>query len=327
MRRIVCLTIITLLLMSPMALSFTARSVRGQGSLLNSMWVSPSTVSYSTDNASVGTLFNLTVWANMENGTFDWQVTMNFTASVFQEVACGYTAGTTSEYFAGHTIVGPAPVVDQNAGSVEFGESLLGFNDYVPEENASLMYVEFNITSVPNATSGPFTGFFDINYTGTTGTFFDDVNGNTIVSAANLYDATYVLFYAAPPTISSWTQIPDIIHVNDSEPVVVSVKVTDNSGTGIANVTLVYSPDGWINNSTVAMTLNGTTGLYDGTIPGYIGGTVVYYVIQAYDNSGGFNVIGAYYTVIPEYTVLSLLLIMIAMLAVAMMIALKKHGK
>jgi len=295
--------------------------------LLDSMWVSPSAVNYSTNNATVGTLFNLTVWANMENGTYDWQVTMNFDAAVFQEVAAGYSAGATSAYFAGHQTIPVTPVVDNVGGSILFGESLIGATDYVPEENASLMYAEFNITTMPTTTTPSYFGVFDINASGTTGTFFDDVYGNTIVSAANLYDANFTLSLAVPPTISSVTQVPDVNNVNDSEAVAVSANVTDNSGTGIANVTLVYSCNGWTNNFTVAMSLNSTTGLYDGTIPGYIGGTVVYYVIQAYDYSGGFNVRGEYYTVIPEYTVLSLLLIMIAMLAVAILIARKKHGK
>ncbi|MGD0160483.1 MAG: hypothetical protein ABSB89_09325 [Candidatus Bathyarchaeia archaeon] len=321
------IAIIGLMLFLVMA---STNSVRAQSYPLDSMWVSPSTVSYSTDNASVGTLFNLTVWANMENGTYDWQVTMNFDASVFQEVACGYTAGTTSEYFAGHTIVGPSPVVDNVLGSIEFGESLLGISDYVPEENASLMYAEFNITSMPNAANPtPITGIFDINATGLAGTFFDDVNGNTIISAANLYDASFTLSYAPAPTINSVTQVPDVNSVNDSEAVVVSANVTDNSGAGIANATIIYETAvNWITNYTAPMTLNATTGLYDGTIPGYIGGTVVTYVVDVYDNNGGFTESSPYQnTVIPEYAVLSLLFIMIAMLAVAITIARKKHGK
>ncbi len=94
---------------------------------------------------------------------------------------------------------------------------------------------------------------------------------------------------AVPPTIRNISQVPDVNSVNDSQAVAVSANVTDNSGTGFANVTLVYSPDGWTINSTAAMTPNGATGLYGGTIPGFLSGTVVYYVIQAYDNSGGFT--------------------------------------
>jgi len=94
---------------------------------------------------------------------------------------------------------------------------------------------------------------------------------------------------AVPPTIRNISQVPDVNSVNDGEAVAVSANVTDNSGTGIMNVTIIYSPDGWTINSTVAMALNSITGLYDGIIPGFLAGTIVYYVIQAYDNHGGFT--------------------------------------
>jgi hypothetical protein len=317
-----------LMLMLFMVLA-SANNVRAQPYPLNSMWVSPPTIAYSTNNASVGTLFNITVWANMQNSTYDWEVNMTFAASVFQEVACGYTNGATSAYFTGHTTVPVAPVVDNVVGTILFGESLIGATDYVAEENASLVYAEFNITQMPT-TSTPITGLFDINSTGTAGTFFDDTTGTTINDASNLYDASFTLSYVALPTISSVTQVPGTTHVNDSQSVIVSANVTDTSGTGIANVTVVYTTAyGWVANYTAPMTLNATTGLYDGTILGHAGGTVVSYVIQAYDNGGGFTESSPYqtYTVIPEYAVVSLMLIMIAMLAVAITIARKKHAK
>jgi hypothetical protein len=326
------LSAIAILMLMLFMVMASAGNVRAQQSMpLDSMWVSPSAINYSTNNATVGTLFNLTVWANMENGTYDWQVTLNFDASVFQEVAAGYSAGTTSAYFATHQTIPVTPVVDNVGGSILFGESLIGSTDYVPEENASLMYAEFNITSMPTTTT-PITGIFDINATGLTGTFFDAANGTTVASPANLYDASFTLSVAVPPTISSITQVPDVNSVNYSEAVAVSANVTDNSGTGIANATIVYSNDTWATNSTAAMTLNSTDGLYYGTIPGYPYNTTINYVIDAYDNSGGFsesmvNTTYGTYTVLPEYAALSFLLIIIAMLAVAIVIARKKHGK
>ncbi len=327
-RKTVSSLMLFLLLASMLASTLiSANSVRAQSMPLDSMWVSPSTIAYSTNNASVGTLFNFTVWANMDNDTYEWQVTMNFNASIFQEVACGYSAGATSAYFAGHQTVPVTPVVDNVGGSILFGESLSGATDYAPEENASLMYVEFNITTMPTTTTLSYNGVFDIN---ATGTFFDDTNGNTIVSPANLYGASFTLSLAVPPTISSITQAPDVNNVNPNEAVTVSANVTDNSGTGIANVTIVYSNDLWTTNSTAAMTLNSTTGLYDGTIHGFLAGTSVWYVIRTYDNSGGFTESSitstyGYYSALPEYSAPTLLLIMIAMLAVAILVVRKKQ--
>jgi len=294
---------------------------------LDSMWVAPTNLTLTTNNATVGTLFNMTVWAYCENGTYDWQVTLNFSAAVFQCIEAGYSAGATSAYLAGHVTIPITPVIDNFAGSVLFGESLLGATDYLPQNDTTLMYAEFNVTSMATSANPKISGLFDINATGGQGTFFENASG-TVVPDSNIYDASFTMLYTPLPTISDWSQTPITSQVNDSESVAVSANVTDNSGTGISNVTLVYSTDGFTTNSTAAMTLNSTTGLYEGTIPGYPGGTVVSYAIDVYDNAAGFIEYappGVPYTVVPEYVALSLLLIMVAMLAVAITIARKKH--
>lgn len=304
-----------------------ANNVRAQSYPLDSMWVSPPAINYNQFNASVGTLFNVTIWAYMENSTYTWQATLHFNPSVFQEVNTGYSAGGTSEFFAGHTTIPVSPVIDNVNGMVQSGESLLGSIDFEPQKNASLMFVEFNVTAMPNATTTPFTGLFDINATGLVDTFFLDTNGNTIISESNLYDATYTLTYAPPPpTIGTATKVPTI--VNDSQVVTVSVNVTDNSGTGIKNVTLVYSKDGYVTNYTTPMTLNATTGLYNGTIPGYPMGTTVKYDTKAYDNAGNFaEKDQTPYAVVPEFSSVALLLMMMSISAAAVLIARRKHSR
>ena len=205
-----------LLLGSMLASTFTV--THAQTYPLDSMWVSPSAINYNQYNASVGTLFNVSVWASMENGTYDWQVTMHFNATVFQEVNTWYSAGASSAFFAGHTTVAIWPVVNNTAGTDELVESLIGVT-YAPQTNASLLIVEFNITSMPTATSGPLTGLFDINATGTAGTFFRDWDENNIVSAANLYDATYTLaqvseLVATIATNCTWVYQGRTVYVN-----------------------------------------------------------------------------------------------------------------
>jgi len=314
----------------------SANNVRAQSNVLDSIWVTPSTINFNQHNATVGTLFNLTVWAYVENDSYTWQTNMTFDPTVFQEVATGLTAGVTSNYFAGlGATVAPPPVINNNSttppGFVLSGESLLT-SPYAPQNNASLTWIEFNITKMPTPTNPtPITGVFDINGSSIAGpgTFFDDPNLNSLVNASNIFDASYTLSYLPPPTIGVPTQVPGTTNVNDSVPVIVSANVTDNSGTGINYSQIVYSTDGWTTNNTVTMTLNSTTGLYDGTIPGEVGGTVVDYVVQAYDNSGGFSTSTPYstYQVVPEFTVLALLLVMIATLGLTALIARKKRGK
>jgi parallel beta-helix repeat protein len=218
---------VALLLASALMVTLNVQPIKAESDTtypLNSMWVSPSTINYDQNNASVGTLFNLTVWAYMQNGTYDWQVMLDFDASVFQEVACGYTDGATSAYFAGHTTLSVSPFVDNVQGSILFGESLIGTTDYVPQNNASLMYAEFNITNWPTA---PINSTFSINSMGTLGTFFEDTNGNTINSASNLYDATLTLTFPVPPPT------PPTIYINadgsitpPGAPIVISDNIT-----------------------------------------------------------------------------------------------------
>jgi hypothetical protein len=284
MRRIVSWMIMVLLLLATVTLSFNFKPVRGQGPLVNSIWVSPSTLDYSTQNSSVGTLFDVTVWANCQNGTYDWQVTMNFDASLFHEVACGYTDGATSAYFAGHTTIPLPPVIDNAGGSILFGECLLGPYNYLPEENASLMYAEFNITSMPTTTT-PFTGLFDINATGTSGTFFDDTNGNNVVSASNLYDASFTLSYLGPPGLSVnsiWVSPSTIAYS------------TENAGVGtLFNVTVWACCQNGTYGWQVTMNFNPSVfqcvavGYTDGATSAYFAGHKTVPVSPEIDNVGG----------------------------------------
>ena len=110
--------------------------------------------------------------------------------------------------------------------------------------------------------------------------------------------------------------------------VTVSVNVTDNpGGSGVKNVTLSYT----VNNATwndVSMSLNATSGLWAGIIPGQINGTLVQYKIRAFDNAGNLAInsnAGAYfsYLVIPEFT--PIMLIMLLTIQTAVVIAVRKR--
>jgi hypothetical protein len=124
---------------------------------------------------------------------------MTWNASVFQCWGAGYTDGTTSVYFKGHTTVPTIGMVNNN-GSIGLGEGLIG-NDYAPEENASLMYVEFNITTMPTASTPLYNGAFNISAT---------INGN-MMNSSNVYGATCALTYATIVPEFPVSLIPTII--------------------------------------------------------------------------------------------------------------------
>lgn len=109
------------------------------------------------------------------------------------------------------------------------------------------------------------------------------------------------------------------------------MNVTD-SLSGVGNLILSYN----INNSStwtyITMTLNVTSGLYEGIILGQQADTLVKYKIIAYDNAGNHVVEdndGQYYvyTVVPEFPSLIILLALMAFLAYFLNVAKKKLGR
>jgi len=305
-----------------------------------SFYVNPSSESFYTSSAHVGTLFNVTVITAAPNGTAAWSVQVGFNASQLQVAAAGFTDGATSMLFAGHSSTPAGPIIDNvgttagypGVGSVEMGETLLG-TDSVNASTATLAWMTFNVTAAP--TSGNFTCLIDPGFglqPGVAETYIILQSPSTAyptgeIDSPNTAPCTYTLEHASttPPTISSVTQVPTI--VNDSVQVSVTANITDNSGTGLQNATLLYSTDNatW---TPVTMSVNGA-GLYGANIPGEPAGTTVYYEIQAYDNAG--NMYAQYetsYTVVPEFANIALLVIMmVVVLASAVLITLKKRGR
>jgi hypothetical protein len=292
-------------------LAVSTNSVHAQVSHpLDSFWVDPAAANFDSNNASVGTRFNVTMWAYMEANTFAWQVTITFDPTLLQEVATGYTGTSTSQFFVGHVTQPTPPVVDNTAGTVLLGESLLGADAVTTTQNASLMWTEFEISQAPNATNGPFTCVLGINSSDT-----KFLNTDVMTITTTNFDGAYSFTYAAavPLAIQSATQVPDKTNVLDDEDVVVSANVTGGTG-GVAVVTLSYSTDNVAFTNTTT-TLNSTTGLWDGTIPGYAAGTTVYYKIIAKDGAGNYAVKtdSYFYDVVPEFTSVLIIVMLIAM--------------
>jgi hypothetical protein len=307
-----------------------ASSVCAQGTMHNpnSMWIDPEAISFNEYNAAVGTRFNVTAWVNVDNASFNWEVTMLFNTTLLQATRAGLTAGSTSQFYAGHSTFSPGAVIDNATGSVLIGETLLADDSGAPG-NGSLAWFEFEIIAAPNSTVTSLTCALDIS--DTDNNFILWADGATPIPTTN-YGATYTFSYitdTTPPTIADPTQVPAIDSVVDGQAVTVSVNVTDNvGGSGVANVILSYSTD----NSTftnVTMTLNAQTGLWDSVIPGKVAGTTVYYNIIAYDSAGNYavnsNVGNWNYTVIiPEFTSSVLMIVMLAAVTSAVLLMRKK---
>jgi hypothetical protein len=163
-------TLITVIVLSATPMMMSAKA-QPWPPVSPSFWVSPETETFLPANASVGTLFNVTVWAAAVNGTAAWGVQLGFNVSQLQVVTAGFSAGATSQLFASHSSTTLGPVIDNigqahfpetgytGVGSVEMAETLLG-TDYIDAANASVFYVTFNVTAAP-APGQTFTSLID----------------------------------------------------------------------------------------------------------------------------------------------------------------------
>lgn len=124
-----------------------------------SFYVVPAAESFNTGNGSLGTLFNVTVWAACPNGTNTWSVELGFNASQLEVVGVGFTNVATSMLFKGHSTIPLGPIIDNTGGSVTISETLLG-NDYIGASTNSLFYVTFRIALV-SATGQTLTSLID----------------------------------------------------------------------------------------------------------------------------------------------------------------------
>ncbi|MGD0029519.1 MAG: CARDB domain-containing protein [Candidatus Bathyarchaeia archaeon] len=169
----------------------------------NAMWIEPFLV-FNTAHGFVGQTFNITVWMNITENVFAYQVGLRYNRTQLECTGAGYTATATgrSQFFAGHSTQSPPPVIDGGLlgnGSVLGFESLLGSDQINGPSFASLMWVEFQILIVP--ASGNLTSTFDITSTYASGdTFVLDPSLSSI--NITLYNANYTFIGPSGLTLS-----------------------------------------------------------------------------------------------------------------------------
>jgi hypothetical protein len=137
-------------------------------------------------------------------------------------------------------------------------------------------------------------------------------------------NSTFTLLDVTPPAISDITQNPPSNSVSPDQSVTVYANVSDLNS-GLKKVTLSYRDSinndlkwsAWTNITMKPTVLN----TFNGNIPGFPYGTLVQYMIFAYDNSNNSAIAdnaGGYYvyTVIPEFNLIVLPLFIITLFAV-----------
>jgi hypothetical protein len=124
-----------------------------------SMYLVPATETFTTSNASVGTLFNVTCWINVNQTSTGWSAALTFDPTILQVVTGAFTGSGESQWLQSSgipttSIIAEPPYWNNTDGTVGepngFGET--AYAPYTATSNTgSLFTIEFNITQAPSA--------------------------------------------------------------------------------------------------------------------------------------------------------------------------------
>ncbi len=110
----------------------------------DSLWIEPS----ATSVQAAGEKFNLTVWLNITDECFAWQLKILFNSTYCDVSRVGYTNGEKSDFFSDHTTITIAPIIESSQGYVIAGETLLE-NNTRTSGYGSLIWIEFSMKTLP----------------------------------------------------------------------------------------------------------------------------------------------------------------------------------
>jgi hypothetical protein len=231
--------------MEPSVLTREIYSQSSEPHNADAMWVEPATMNLT----AIGQTFNVTIWVNITEDVFGWSVGLLYNRTYLECTAAKYSAGATSELFAGHSTAAAPLIIDTSYlgnGSVLATESLLD-DDFISGPcNGTLMNATFQVVSIPAANQ---TLTFDITSTYPSDTWVDDPSLTSLTLTT--YDAYYTI---VPPP--GWTltvfsahdspspSVGDHVYANDSS-------VTCNVTSPVVEAGVSYTCTGWTGTGSV----------------------------------------------------------------------------
>jgi hypothetical protein len=169
----------------------------------DAMWIEPSQNAFSPSNASVGYMFNITVWLNITSAdVFGYQVALHYNRTQLKATRSGFTAKSTSDFMTGHSTQQAGPDIDTSSlgnGSVLAFESCKGDDFIAAPHLGSLIWIEFQIILAPSS-GQTLTSTFDITTeTAKDKNWVQDFNLVPITLAVS--DGFYTFTSGAPPPV------------------------------------------------------------------------------------------------------------------------------
>jgi len=159
----------------------------------NAIWIKPSFEDLT--HYAIGQKFKVEVWLNLTVASCAWQICLIYDKTILNARRCGYTAGTTSQFFEWLSTVPVEPLfgdVNETDAYILCGECLVGLVEREPGYG-SLCWVEFEIVNRPPE---PYQDYLELG-TFIHETFVLDPEGNEI--PITRYHCVYG-FGISPPT-------------------------------------------------------------------------------------------------------------------------------
>jgi hypothetical protein len=172
----------------------------------NAMWFEPSAVYFDTGNATIGTRFNVTVWLNISAsqnyvGVFGYQLQFLYDNVNLDYVTSDYAfvSGGPSDFFTGHQVQ-TAQSIDELTGTIQYYESCKGSDNVSVPRVGSLVWIEFEILTIPakGLTIGPST--FDMTSQTPANNWVKGLDSSSALVSIDFtaYDATYTFEWKKP---------------------------------------------------------------------------------------------------------------------------------
>lgn len=159
------------------------------------MWPMPQTLTFNTDTTNIGDKFNVTIHVSTTGPSYTWQVKVNFNPAQIHAVRADYTGVGKSLFFTGHGTIPVSATIDNTAGFVVHGESLVGADSVPATADSTLIWIEFEIVAAPP--SGSITSQITVD-TDNSNTFILDPDLNN-VAGLGMGSTTFTFTWSAPP--------------------------------------------------------------------------------------------------------------------------------
>ena len=203
MSRVIAAIVIAAMIMSAIP------AIKAMAPPAPAIWITPDNLSFDTTHTNVGDMFNVTVNIATTGPSYTWQARVNFNPSQINAVRADYTGSGKSLFFTPKGSIPVTPTLDNTAGFVVHGESLVG-SDSVPAGTGTLFWIEFRIMAAPPQ-GETLTSLISVEDPAGGNTFILDPDLGT-VPGVSVGSATYT--YSPPPPVRDVT-VTDLSFSND----------------------------------------------------------------------------------------------------------------